>query len=128
MNIKKTIFLILCATNSLAFGQEFELKIDRIDELHGFVLKGLSISGKIKTGCITNENEFALMRNKTLILNETAKLLTVRDLKPTQTFNGEAYKGEYVTLYLPDRKKDEVQLGDVVRSSTASCPQGPTRK
>lgn len=131
MQIKYLIFLIVIAAQNMACAKEtdgFTMQVEQVDELRGFVLKGIAISGTIKSGCIANENEWAIKRNGKTALSETAKILSIKDLKNPDSFNGEAYKGENVTFYIPDGKKQDVQLGDIVSSATAACPKGPVRK
>lgn len=100
---------------------DFEMPIEQVDVLQGFILKGISISGEVKSGCIANEDEFVIKRNGKEILRTTTRILNIRDLEDPDSFNGEAAEGDYVTLYIPDGKEDDVNLGDILSSSSTTC-------
>lgn len=121
------IFLATTASCSLSTAK-FSMPVSEVEELHGFVLKGISITGTISKGCIANDNEFVVTRSGKVVLTNTVRLVEVVDLKNPDSFNGEAYFGEQVRFYIPDLKKTDVQPGDIISSETANCPKGPTRK
>ena len=53
MPVQKLIFALLTTTLLAACQQEkltFEMQVDEVQELHGFILKGISITGAIKRG------------------------------------------------------------------------------
>lgn len=130
MPVQKLIFALLTTTLLAACQQEkltFEMQVDEVQELHGFILKGISITGAIKRGCLSNENIYTIKRKGTQVLSTDARILSIKELKTADSFNGEAYTGETVTLYIPDGKKDDVVPGDVVISTVSSCPKGPVR-
>lgn len=106
----------------------FEMPVEEVAELKGFILKGVSLSGTVKSGCITNENQLSIKRNGQVIYTEKMRLLQVMSLKDNETFNGEAYTGERIVIYIPDAKKDAILPGDVVISTVSSCANGPVRK
>lgn len=106
----------------------FEMKVDQVDELKGFILKGISISGKITKGCIANEDEFIVKRKGKEVYKTTTRIVNVLDLKDPDSFNGKVYEGNYVTFYIPDGKLQEIQAGDMVVSNTISCKQEEAAK
>lgn len=106
----------------------FQMTIDRVDELNGMILKGISISGTVETGCIANDDAFVVTRSGKDIHQNTVRILNVKDLKDPDNFNGDVFTGEYVTLYIPDGKKQDIQPGDVLSSNTISCNEDATRK
>ena len=107
---------------------KFVMTIDTVQKLQGFVLKGLSISGKVTKGCIAKDQEFTLTRNGKQILTTQVRLLSINDFPEHLEFNGEVYEGESPNFYLPDMKEGEVVAGDIVTSKTATCTLGPPRK
>ena len=104
------------------------MTIDRVDELNGMILKGISISGTVETGCIANDDAFVVTRNGKEIHQNTVRVLNVKDLQDPDNFNGEVYIGDYVTLYIPDGKKQDIQSGDILSSNTISCDKAAARK
>jgi translation elongation factor EF-1alpha len=119
-----TMQMIGCEKSS----NDFRMTVDKIDELNGMILKGISISGKIESGCIANEDAFVIKRNGKLIHNNTTRVLNVQDLKDPDNFGGEVFTGDYVTLYIPDGKKQDIAPGDILSSNTTSCGKGSTEK
>lgn len=113
-----------CSENS----NDFEMEVAQVDVLQGFILKGISISGKVEKGCISNDDEFVVTRNGKEVLKTTTRILNVLDLKDPDSFNGKVFTGDYVTLYIPDGKKQDVQPGDRLISNTISCEKEPSKK
>lgn len=131
MNKKRFFLIALLLAASSAYSSEkhsFEMPVEKINELNGFVLKGLALSGTVKSGCITNENKISIKRKGKVIHTEKMRLLEITGLKADQQFNGEAYTGETIQLYIPDVKKDAILVGDVVVSTVSVCAGGPVRK
>ena len=60
---------------------DFEMPAEKIDVLPGFILKGISISGEVKSGCIASEDEFVVKRDGKEILRTTTEYLTYVILK-----------------------------------------------
>jgi selenocysteine-specific translation elongation factor len=117
-------FMVGCDKQS----SRFQMTIDRVDELNGMILKGISISGTVETGCIANDDAFVVTRNGKEIHQNTVRVLNVKDLQDPDNFNGEVYIGDYVTLYIPDGKKQDIQSGDILSSNTISCDKAAARK
>lgn len=107
---------------------DFRMTVDKVDELNGMILKGISISGKIESGCIANDNAFVIKRDGKQIHNNTTRILNVQDLKDPEHFGGEVFTGDYVTLYIPDGKKQDIAPGDILSSNTTSCGKGSTEQ
>lgn len=118
--IPLTMQIIGCGKSS----NDFRMTVDKIDELNGMILKGISISGKIESGCIANDDAFVIKRGGKQIHNNTTRILNVQDLKDPDNFGGEAFTGDYVTLYIPDGKKQDIAPGDILSSNTTSCGKG----
>ena len=122
--ITLAIHIIGCEKSS----NDFQMTVDRVDELNGLILKGISISGKIQSGCIANDDAFVIKRNGKPIHNNTTRVLNVQDLKDPDNFGGEVFTGDYVTLYIPDGKKQDIAPGDILSSNTTSCGKGSAEK
>ncbi len=101
--------------------EEFSMKVDKVDELKGMILKGISITGKIENGCIANDDEFVVYRGGKEVMRTTTRVVNVDGLKNSDSFTGEVKLGDVVTFYIPDGKKEDVQVGDLVTSKTTTC-------
>lgn len=126
MNNRFLPFLVLLAlsiTGCTKAPEEFSMKVDRVDELKGMILKGISITGKIERGCIANDDEFVVQREGKEVLRTTTRVVNVDGLKNSDSFTGEVKEGDVVTFYIPDGKKEDVLVGDLVSSKTTSCGQ-----
>jgi selenocysteine-specific translation elongation factor len=127
MKVKMMILagLLAAACNSQA--SEFKMKIDRIDELNGFILKGLSITGTAEQGCISHDNEVVVTRDGKEVLKTVARILLVEGLQEGEEIDGEAYNGEVISFYLPDMKKGAVEIGDWVIAKETTCKKSKRR-
>lgn len=96
---------------------DFEMTVEKVDELHGIILRGIAVIGTVKSGCIANNDRYTIKRNGSDVLEEIARILKVSDKPDTQS----AAKGEVVHLYVPDRKKGDVEPGDTVIGGSTSC-------
>lgn len=112
-----------CSNNA----NEFRMKIDYINEMNGFVLKGVAIAGTVERGCIAHDDEFIVTRNGKEVLKAVTRILLVENLQEGEAIDGEAYTGEVVTLYLPDMKKEVVELGDWVIGKVTTCKKNKRR-
>ena len=117
------LFLILIGLNLACSkkSNDFEMTVDRVDELKGFILKGISITGKVKAGCIANDDEFVVERSGKEVYRTITRIVNVADLKDLESFTGKVFQGDYVTFYIPDGKLEEIKVGDRVVSNTISC-------
>jgi translation elongation factor EF-1alpha len=133
MKIKTAVLFLFVAIQGAGcdFGSNgsdgFEMRVDNVEELKGVILKGIALSGRIKHGCIAKDDEFNIKRDGDVVLTETARILNVSnesgtapDPKPGESIK-KAVQGDTVSLYIPDRSKDDVQPGDVIVSATTSC-------
>jgi selenocysteine-specific translation elongation factor len=127
MKLKMMILAGLLALGCNSQASEFKMKIDHINEMNGFVLKGLGVSGTVEQGCIAHDNEFVVVRDGKEVLKDIARLLMVKDLQEGEEIDGEAYTGEVITLYLPDIKKEVVELGDWVIGNATTCKKSKRR-
>jgi translation elongation factor EF-1alpha len=130
--MKLSIFVLLIAVVTPNMGctkkqNAFDMTVQEVDALNGFILKGISISGKIENGCIAAEDEFIVKRNNKEILKQTARIVNVKNLKDLDSFDGKVFKGDYISLYIPDGKKEDVQVGDIVSSNAVSCNTTPNK-
>lgn len=127
MKLKMMILagLLVAGCNSQA--SEFKMKIDRIDELNGFILRGLSITGTVEQGCIAHDDEFVVARDGKEELKTVTRILLVEGLQEGEEIEGEAYTGEVVSFYLPDLKKEAVEIGDWVIGKTTTCKKSKRR-
>lgn len=117
----------LMSSCSKANTNAFEMTIDTINEMNGYILKGVAIGGTVEHGCISHDNEFVVMRNGKEVLKEITRILMVEDLQEGEEIDGEAYKGEVVTFYLPDMKKEIVEIGDRVIGKVTTCKKSKRR-
>lgn len=124
LNIKTSI-AIICFVTALAGCakpvNKFEMTVDRVDELQGMILKGISISGTIEKGCIANDDEYLVKRAGKEVLKNDVRILSIRDPEDPDAFDGKAFETDYVTLYIPDGKKTDVKPGDILISNAISC-------
>lgn len=124
MKIKNVLFLIFLAIPGAGCdiaSRDFEMTVERVEVLKGFILKGIAISGAIKSGCIANDDVFVVKRDGEKVLETTARILDVSKKSGTEPFNGKAFKGDFVHLYIPDAKEEDVRVGDIVSSGQTSC-------
>lgn len=124
MNINNIIILFTITILTMGCAKtpnNFEMTVERVDKLGGFVLKGISISGTVAVGCIASDAVFNVKRSDEQVLEHTAKILTVSKNGKNKPPNGEAIKGEYATFYIPDGSEDDVKVGDIISSSVISC-------
>lgn len=100
-----------------AASSDFEMTVEKVDELKGIILRGVAVIGTIKSGCIANNDHYTIKRDGKDVLGEIARILKVSEKSDAQS----AIKGDVLHLYVPDRKPDDVKPGDIVTSSTTSC-------
>lgn len=127
MKVKMMILAGLLAVGCTNQASEFKMKIDNINEMNGFVLKGLGITGMVEQGCIAQDNEFVVVRDGKEVLKTITRILMVEDLREGEEIDGEAYTGEVVTFYLPDMKKEVVEIGDWVIGKATTCKKNKRR-
>lgn len=132
MRITTAVLLTLCVIPGMGCSKKepkpFEMTVDKVDELNGLILRGISISGKVTSGCIANDNAFIVQRNGQQVLKEITRVVNVEGLEDADSFTGEVVEGDYVTFYIPDGKKQDVAVGDVVSSSVTSCTIGTSKR
>jgi translation elongation factor EF-Tu-like GTPase len=119
MKIKIAILLIFAAIPNMGCNntsKDFEMSVEKVEELKGFILKGIAISGTVKIGCIANDDVYIVKRDGEKILETTTRILAVFGKEGI-----EFVPGDNVSLYIPDAKKEDVQVGDVVTASKTSC-------
>ena len=127
MKLKMMTLAGLLAVGCSSQASEFKMKIDNIDEMNGFVLRGLAISGTVEQGCIAHDNEFVVARDGKEVLKTVTRILLVEDLQEGEEIDGEAYTGEVVTFYLPDMKKEVVEIGDWFIGKATTCKKNKRR-
>lgn len=96
---------------------DFEMTVERVDELKGAILKGIAVIGTINSGCIVNMDKYVVKRNGKNALETDARILEVTKKPGAEA----AVKGDYVHLYIPDAKPEDVKPGDMVVSNMTSC-------
>lgn len=96
---------------------DFEMTVERVDELKGVILKGISVIGTVKSGCIANMDKYTVKRDGKDLFATDARILEVTEKPGAEA----AVKGDYVHLYVLDGKPDDVKPGDIVISGTTSC-------
>ena len=131
MKIKSIILLIIIIPAIVSCGnkqQDFEMTVEKVEELKGFILKGIAISGTIKSGCIATGDGIIIKRDAEQVMETTARVLDVRKDSETEAVEGHAFQGDYVSLYIPDGSEGDVNTGDVVFSNKVSCNTGSAGK
>ncbi len=121
------VFLALAVAHCDSNSNQFEMTVDKVDLLQGFVLKGISMTGTVSTGCLANDDEYTVLRDGKEVLKTTARIVNVAGLEDSDTFDGNVYKGEVITLYIPDGKQEDVLQGDAVISKQVSCDKDASR-
>lgn len=122
--IKSIILLIIVIPVIVSCGnkqQDFEMTVDKVEELKGFILKGIAISGTIQSGCIATGDGIIVKRGAKQVLDTTARVLNVSKNSEAESVEGHAFQGDYVSLYIPDGSEQDVSVGDVVFSNKVSC-------
>lgn len=128
ISMKKTVILLMflvipsmgCDRGSSDADQasaDFEMTVERVDELKGVILKGISVIGTINSGCIASMDKYVVKRDGKKVFETDARILEITN-KPGAE---KAVKGDYVHLYIPDENPETVKVGDIVTSSTTSC-------
>jgi translation elongation factor EF-1alpha len=127
MKIKTAVLLMFLAIPSVGCDKspgdsekathDFEMTVEKVDELHGIILRGIAVIGTVKSGCIANNDHYTIKRDGKDVLGEIARILKVSEKQDAQS----AAKGDVLHLYVPDRKKDDVKPGDIVTGSKTSC-------
>jgi hypothetical protein len=116
MYIKKVFVLVMMSMVSLAglAGQSdgFRMRIDEIQELKGFVLKGLAVSGTITSGCILNEDNYVIVRDDKKLFEAAVSILEVKKDQDDVPADQGGTAGDFVVLYLPDKSLEDVKVGD----------------
>ncbi|TVZ42019.1 hypothetical protein P886_1371 [Alteromonadaceae bacterium 2753L.S.0a.02] len=102
---------------------DFELTIDKIEHLKGFILKGLAVTGPVSQGCLAQQNPIQILRDGKEVLKEEARIINVKGLTSSEEFSGEVNKGDVVSLYIPDRNLGDVLPGDKVVANDTTCGQ-----
>jgi hypothetical protein len=116
------LFVVVPNMGCAKVTENFEMSVERVEELKGVILKGVAISGTVKSGCIINNDMYTLKRDGKDILETSARILDIKKKNGTP-YNGEeaAFKGDSVHLYIPDAKGEDYKLGDIATSSKTSC-------
>jgi len=129
MKIKHYILPFILLTPALVACEkapegDFVMPVKEIFEMKGFIMHGVYVAGTITKGCIATDDKLEVKRGKQTIAEETAKILGVSSKPGEEVF--EAQQGDYLKLYLPDRKQSEFEIGDVVISNAISCKPAAT--
>ena len=120
MKIKMVALLLVAAIPNMgcaAAPGDFEMTVEEVYELNGFVLKGIYVGGTIKSGCIANTDEYALKRDGKIVIETIGRIFEVVKKPGAES----AVKGDYVKLYIPDVKAEDFKVGDVATSGKTSC-------
>lgn len=124
MKIKSILLLIIIIPGIVSCGnkqQDFELTVDKVEVLKGFILKGLAISGTVTSGCVTTGDEMVIKRKAGQVVETTARVLNVEKGSAAEAVEAQAAQGNYATLYIPDGVEGDVSIGDSVFSDKGSC-------
>lgn len=121
MKIKMVALLMFVAIPHMACQKpeepgDFEMRVEKVEELKGMILKGIAISGTVRSGCIANEDQYIVKRDGANVLETMARILG-----GAQQEGGPVFKGDRAALYIPDVSMDAVRVGDVAVSGTISC-------
>lgn len=102
--------------------QPFEMTVDKVTELKGFVLKGLALQGKVKSGCIASNDMYQVYRNGKPVFKSDTQIL---DVEKHEAF--EAAAGDNTNFYVRDGKPGQVIAGDVLKSTDTHCKPADTQ-
>ena len=116
------LFTLLPNMGCAEVSSDFEMTVERIEQLKGVILKGIAVSGPVTSGCIINNDVYTVQRDGKKVVETTARILDIKKKSGTP-YNGEeaAVKGDKVHLYIPDAKAEDYKIGDVASSSKTSC-------
>lgn len=129
MKIKSIILLIIiipCIVSCAKKQQDFQLTVDKVEVLKGFILKGLAISGTVTSGCVTTGDDMVIKREAGQVVETTARVLNVEKGSAAEAVEAQAAHGNYATLYIPDGKEGDVSVGDAVSSDKGTCGESST--
>jgi len=109
--------LTLLALSACDRGPEkFQMTVDNVQLMRGFVLKGLGVGGTVEKGCIANFDAFVFKRNGKVVYEGTASIMM---LDGAEGF--EASAGQKVEFYLRDAADGAVVVGDVLEAEVTTC-------
>ena len=128
MKARVALFLIISIVipNLLSCSKErsnqFEMPVEKVEVLKGFILQGLAISGTVKNGCVASSDKYIVKRDGENVLDTTARILMIAGESAPDGFK-KAVKGDFASLYIPDAKPGDVKIGDIAISNTISCQE-----
>lgn len=96
--------------------ERFQMKVDHVQSMRGFVLNGLGVGGTVEQGCIANHDTFVVKRNGEVVYEAKASIMSLDGL---QGF--EASAGHKVEFYLKDSADGAVAVGDTLEAEETTC-------
>lgn len=96
--------------------ERFQMTVDNVYFMQGFVLKGLGVGGTVEQGCIANYDTFVVKREGKVVYEGGASIMS---LDGREGF--EAGAGHKVEFYLRDVADGVVVVGDVLEAEVTTC-------
>ncbi len=124
MKIKYLLLPMAIAASGIAWAStpaHFEMTVEKVELLDGRLLKGTSITGTVTRGCIANNTAFTVYSKNKKTHENTLRILEASKNGRTKPPNGEIFRGEYATIYLPDQAVENFAPGDTITSDIISC-------
>lgn len=96
--------------------EPFQMTVDNVQSMRGFVLNGLGVSGTVEQGCVANYDTFFVKRDGKVVYEAVASVMS---LDGVQGF--EAPAGHKVEFFLKDAADGAVAVGDVLEAKETTC-------
>ncbi|WP_018013466.1 hypothetical protein [Teredinibacter turnerae] len=96
--------------------EPFEMKVDKVTLLKGFILKGLALEATVKQGCIASHDIYQVYRDGKKVYETNTQIL---DVEGQEAY--EAKAGDHTNFYAPDAKEGQIIAGDILKSSVTHC-------
>ncbi|ACR12013.1 hypothetical protein [Teredinibacter turnerae] len=96
--------------------ESFEMKVDKVTLLKGFILKGLALEATVKQGCIASHDIYQVYRDGKKVYETNTQIL---DVEGQEAY--EAKAGDHTNFYAPDAKEGQIIAGDILKSSVTHC-------
>lgn len=109
--------LTILAISACDRGPEpFQMTVENVQSMRGFVLKGLGVGGTVEQGCIANYDAFVVKRNGKVVYEGKASIMSLDGVE-----GFEAGAGHEVEFYLIDAADGAVAVGDVLEAEVTTC-------
>lgn len=96
--------------------EQFQMTVDNVQSMRGFVLNGLGVGGTVAQGCIANHDAFVVKREGKVVYEAKASIMSLNGVE-----GFEAGAGHKVEFFLKDAADGAVAVGDVLEAEVTTC-------